>query len=148
MADKLLDEHRHGAIGLPRDPRCPPGDFGQVVWHAAIDLAVEVLDYFRTPLFPPLGAGGDSLAVFHQQRIGQGIGRHFRLVEVRRTRGRRIAVGAATQLGDVQQLHGALVILLAGQCHAGRKARCAGAAGHQRHHRRHRQRCRRQQRPG
>ena len=72
--------------------------FGRVLRHAAVDLAVEVLDDLRPPLFPLVGRG-DLLAVLEDQRVGQvGIRVGLRLVEVGGVGRLGVAVRPAAEL--------------------------------------------------
>ena len=79
-----MADHPPGHDGLAADRRLHglghrPGDLRHVGGHAAVDLALEVLDDLRTPLLPPRLGGRDLAAVLQGQgvrpvRIGVGLG--------------------------------------------------------------------------
>jgi hypothetical protein len=90
-----------------------PHDLGGVCGDAAVDLAVKELDDLGAALGPPELGGGDLFAVVEEEGVGElreGIG--LGLVVVGGVGGVGAAVAAAAEGGDVEEIEGAMVILL------------------------------------
>ena len=98
-----------------------PADMRNVGGNAAEDVAVEVFDNLRAALRPPDLRGGDLVAIFEEERIGEGVGADFGFVDVGGVGRFGIAVGAATKGGDVEEVESALVVLLGGEMDDGRE---------------------------
>ena len=144
VPDELLRDYRDIFVHLPGCADHFPIHLGGRFGRAAVNLAVKILHNLRAALLPPDFRRRDLLAVLQHQRVGRacvdvGLG----LVIVRGIRRIGIAIGAAPDRRDVQQVHDPLVILLGRQLHRRsrfvRGCRCALLASaprsvHAQHH--------------
>jgi hypothetical protein len=98
-----------------------PADMGDVGGNTAKDIAVELLEDLRTALRPPDLGGGDLVAILEEERVGEGVRADLGFVDVGGVGRFGIAVRAATQGSDVEEVEGALMILFGGEVDDGRK---------------------------
>ena len=71
MADQFLGDDGHVVFRFIRRLDNFPIHLRRDGRHAAVDLAVEVLDNLGPPLVPPLSRRRDFLAIFGHERIRQ-----------------------------------------------------------------------------
>src|ERR1700716_4054078 len=85
MAHELLGDNRNVTILLIRGAADFPLHPGCTFWNTPIDLTIEVLHDFRTPLVPPCLCACYSLSVFQLKRVRQfRIWIGLRLIVIRR----------------------------------------------------------------
>src|SRR5437879_923643 len=88
-----------------------PGNFRDVLRNSSENLAIEILDDLRPPLFPPQVGGSYLRAVLQRQELWQTRERICRrLVVIRMIRRRFIAARARTQFANSELSHHVLMI--------------------------------------
>src|SRR4029077_2505251 len=121
MADEFFGDDGDVFVQFARGADDFPADMRNVRGNPTKDIAIEVPDDLRAALRPPDLHGGDLVTIFEDERIRDGVGADFGFVDVGGVGGFGIAVGSATKRSDVQEVEGALMILVGRQVDDGRK---------------------------
>jgi hypothetical protein len=121
VADEFFCDDGNVFVYFARGADNFPADLRNVRGNAPENVAVEVVDNLRAALGPPDLRGGDLVTIFEDERIGKGVLADFGFVHVGGVRRFGIAVGSATKRSDVQEVEGALMILVGGEVDDGRK---------------------------
>jgi len=89
--------------------------FWSIGGNAAINFAIEVFNDLRTALGPPHLCRFNFFTILQLQRIWEREWRNFGIIVICRVRRICIAVSPTPQSSDMEQVHGALMVLLGSQ---------------------------------
>ena len=117
VADEFFGDDGEVAVGFVGGADDFPTHFGRVGGDAAVDFTVEIFEDFGAALFLPVLGGFYGLAVFEDERIGQGrVWAGFGFIVVGEVVGGvGCAICSGADGGDVEEVHEALVVLLSGE---------------------------------